>query len=95
MISVLIITKNEEQDLPACLDSVSWSDDIHVFDSYSNDKTVDIALAAGAKITKRHFDDWSTHQNWGLNNIPFKYKWVLYIDADERVSTSLFNTLKI
>jgi glycosyltransferase involved in cell wall biosynthesis len=89
MISVLILTKNEEQDLPGCLESVKWCDDIHVFDSYSEDLTLQIAADGGAKITKRKFDNWSAHQNWGLANIPFKYNWVLYIDADERVSESL------
>ena len=89
MISVLILTKNEQQDLPGCLESVKWCDDIHVFDSYSDDLTLKIAEEAGAKITKRKFDNWSAHQNWGLANIPFKYNWVLYIDADERVSESL------
>lgn len=94
MISILILTKDEEKDLPGCLDSVSWSDDIHVFDSYSKDRTVEIAEAAGANVTQRKFDNWSAHQNWGLANIPFKYPWVLYIDADERVSSSLYETIK-
>ena len=94
MISILILTKNEEQDLPGCLESVSWSDDIHVFDSFSDDQTVAIAKNAGATITQRIFDNWSAHQNWGLTNIKFKYPWVLYIDADERVSASLFNAIR-
>ena len=94
MISVLILTKNEEKDLPKCLESVAWCDDIHVYDSFSDDQTVEIALIAGAKITQRKFDNWSAHQNWGLANISFKYPWVLYIDADERVSLSLYESLK-
>jgi glycosyltransferase involved in cell wall biosynthesis len=94
MISILILTKNEEQDLPGCLASVSWSDDIHVFDSFSDDKTVSIAENAGATITQRVFDNWSAHQNWGLANIKFKHPWVLYIDADERVSDSLHSAIK-
>ncbi|RYF46865.1 MAG: glycosyltransferase family 2 protein [Cytophagaceae bacterium] len=89
MVSVLILTKNEEQDLPGCLASVSWCDDIHVYDSYSNDDTLDIAATAGATVTQRQFENWSAHQNWGLANIPFKHPWVLYIDADERVSVEL------
>ena len=94
MISVLILTKDEEKDLPGCLESVKWCDDIHVFDSYSTDKTVEIARSSNAKITQREFDSWSMHQNWALSNIKFKYQWVLYIDADERVSASLLNSLK-
>ncbi|MFD2161652.1 glycosyltransferase family 2 protein [Paradesertivirga mongoliensis] len=93
MVSVLILTKNEEQDLPSCLASVKWCDDVHVYDSFSDDRTVDIAMSAGAKVTQRKFDNWSAHQNWGLANINFKYPWVLYIDADERVSQSLYNAL--
>ena len=88
-ISVLILTKNEEKDLPGCLDSVSWSDDIHVYDSLSSDETVEIARATGARVTQRAFDNWAAHQNWGLQNIPFKYQWVFYIDADERMTPDL------
>ena len=95
MISVLILTKNEQQDLPECLKSVSWSDDIHVFDSYSSDRTVEISRAFGAKVTQRSFDDWSTHQNWGLKNLPFKYPWVFYIDADERMTPELIEAVKL
>lgn len=94
MISVLILTKNEEQDLPGCLASVGWCDDVHVYDSFSDDRTAEIALAAGAHITQRRFDNWSAHQNWGLENISFKHSWVLYIDADERVSPSLLAALQ-
>jgi glycosyltransferase involved in cell wall biosynthesis len=68
---------------------VSWSDDIHVFDSYSTDRTVDLALKAGARITQRQFDNWSEHQNWGLANISFKHPWIFYLDADERVTAEL------
>lgn len=88
-ISVLILTKNEERDLPGALASVSWSDDVHVFDSHSTDRTQEIARAAGAQVTERAFDNWAAHQNWGLANIRFRYPWVLYIDADERVTPEL------
>ncbi len=89
MISVLILTRNEEQDLPGCLDSVAWSDDIHVYDSCSDDRTVQIAEERGARVTQRTFDNWSAHQNWGLRNIRFRHPWVFYIDADERVTPEL------
>jgi len=89
MVSIFILTKNEVQDLPGCLKSVSWSDDVHVYDSYSTDRTLEIARAMGARITQRHFDDWSSHQNWGIANIAFRHPWVLYIDADERVTPEL------
>lgn len=88
-VSVLILTKNEQQDLPGCLDSVAWSDDIHVYDSMSTDETVAIAERFGAKVTRRPFDNWAAHQNWGLANVPFKHPWVFYIDADERMTPEL------
>jgi glycosyltransferase involved in cell wall biosynthesis len=89
MISILILTKNEQQDLPGCLQSVSWSDDIHVYDSLSADETVSIAERFGAQVTQRQFDNWASHQNWGLSNIKFKHSWVFYIDADERMTPEL------
>ena len=92
-ISIIVLTKNEQQDLPGCLQSVSWSDDIHVYDSMSTDSTIAIAQQFGATVTQRPFDNWSTHQNWGLRNIPFKHEWVYYTDADERVTPALFDAM--
>ena len=89
MISVLILTRNEQNDLPACLSSVSWSDDIHVFDSHSTDNTVEIAKAAGAHVHTRIFDDYATHRNAALASITFKYPWVFLPDADERPTPAL------
>lgn len=88
-VSVLILTKNEEQNLPGCLHSVSWADEIHVYDSFSEDTTIAIARDHGALVTQRVFDNWAEHQNWGLQNIAFKHPWVLYLDADERVTPAL------
>jgi len=88
-VSVLILTLNEEINLPGCLESVAWSDDIVVFDSFSTDGTVEIARAAGARVVQRKFDNWSAHQNWAVGNIEFKYPWVYYTDADERVPPAL------
>ncbi|MPR32135.1 glycosyltransferase family 2 protein [Salmonirosea aquatica] len=93
MISILVLTLNEEQDLPGCLDSVKWCDDVHLLDSYSTDNTIKIGKEYGAIVTQRKFDNWSSHQNWGLANTHFKYPWVLYIDADERVSDGLKNSV--
>ncbi len=94
MISVLILTRNEEQDLPGCLASVAWSDDVWVLDSHSTDGTCAIATSAGARVVQRVFDNWSAHQNWALANIPFRHPWVFYLDADERVSLDLAHSLR-
>jgi glycosyltransferase involved in cell wall biosynthesis len=87
-ISTLILTKNEQQDLPACLASIAWCDDIHVLDSESSDNTVQIAKAAGAKVTVRAFDGYASQRNFGLK-LPFKNPWVLIVDADERIPAEL------
>ncbi len=88
-VSILVLTKNEQQDLPGCLRSVAWSDDVHVYDSLSTDRTLEIAREFGATVTQRAFDNWAAHQNWGLQHIPFKHPWVFYIDADERMTPEL------
>ncbi len=88
-ISILVLTLNEEQNIAACLESVAWSDDIIVLDSGSTDKTVEIAETYGARIVHRRLDDWSTHQNWALENIEYKNPWVYYSDADEVVTPEL------
>jgi glycosyltransferase involved in cell wall biosynthesis len=93
LVSALVLTKNEERELPGCLESLSWCDDVHVFDSFSTDSTVSIARAAGAHVTQRHFDNWAAHQNWALENIPFRHSWVFYIDADERVTPTLVESI--
>lgn len=89
MVSVLILTKDEEKNLPACISTLSWSDDIHVLDSYSSDATAEIAKQLGAKVWYREFDSFAQQQNWALTNIEFRYPWVFYIDADERVTPRL------
>jgi glycosyltransferase involved in cell wall biosynthesis len=89
MVSVLILTRDEQRDLPDCLASVSWSDDIHVFDSQSTDATLEIAKAAGAHMHTRAFDDYATHRNAALATVPFKHAWVFLLDADERPTADL------
>ncbi len=96
-ISVLVFTKNEQVDLPTCLQSVAWSDDIHILDSGSTDGTVNIAQQFGAKVTVRDYGgselafggDEGAHRTWGLRNIQFKHPWVFIIDADERMTPNL------
>jgi len=87
-ISVLILTLNEEAALPACLESVKWCDDIIVFDSFSTDRTVEIAKAAGARVFQRAFDNERDHRAASLR-LPFKHAWVYNPDADEVTTPEL------
>jgi glycosyltransferase involved in cell wall biosynthesis len=94
MISVLILTKNEELDLPACLESVAWCDDVYVFDSMSTDRTEeiatsDLARSRGVHFVQRKFDGYSAQRNAALDGLPFKYDWIFILDADERPTAEL------
>jgi glycosyltransferase involved in cell wall biosynthesis len=94
-LSVLILTKNEQVNIAECLKSVAFSNDVVVYDSFSNDRTLEIAKQfPNVTVVQRKFDNWATHQNWGVRNIPFKNPWVLYVDADERVPQDLAEELQ-
>lgn len=93
-ISVVIFTRNEERDLPACLESVAWSDDIHVLDSFSTDQTVEIAGRFGARVRQRKFDNFASQKNAALRELHFRNRWVLLLDADERLPTPLVAEMK-
>lgn len=93
MISVLILTRNEEQDLPACLDSIAWSDDIHILDSESTDRTCEIARQRGVNVSTRRFDTFAAQRNAGMQ-LSFRHHWILVLDADERPSPDLSSEMQ-
>ena len=88
-ITGIVITKNEEEMLGEALKSLSWVDDLIVVDTGSTDKTIQIAKKNSARIVHsdgKHFSDW---RNQGLKNS--KNDWILYLDADERITPELKN----
>ena len=85
MISVLILTLNEEIVLDDCLRSVAWCDDVHVFDSGSCDATESLARSHGAAFHHRAFDGYASQRNAALSECGFRHGWVLVLDADERI----------
>jgi glycosyltransferase involved in cell wall biosynthesis len=94
MISVLILTKNEELDLPGCLQSLSWCDDIYVLDSGSTDNTVAIAQQYGAKIEYHAFESFGKQRNYALETCDCRYDWILFLDADEIATSSFVTAIK-
>jgi glycosyltransferase involved in cell wall biosynthesis len=88
-VSIFVQTLNEEQNLPRCLQSLAWSDDIVVVDSISSDGTERIAKSYGCRFYQRPYDGRANNQNWAVENIEFKYPWVYYSDADEVVPAEL------
>lgn len=93
MISTIILTKNEEQDLPKCLDALDWCDDVHVLDSGSTDRTVSIAQTYHAHVHHHPFESFGKQRNYALDALPIKYGWVIFLDADEVVTPSFKRSL--
>ena len=92
-ISVLILTRDEEMNLPGCLESVTFLDDVVVLDSGSTDSTVRIAEAQGATVLHRSFDNYGAQRNFGLAH-DFKHDWILMLDADERIPEDFVEELR-
>jgi len=88
-ISVLILTRDEEASLQRCLQSVGWCDDVVVLDSYSTDRTAEVAGGSPARLFRRRFDDFAGQRNYAIDHIPFKHDWVFHLDADERFTAEL------
>jgi glycosyltransferase involved in cell wall biosynthesis len=93
-VSVLIPAKNEEANLPACLESVARAAEVFVVDSQSDDRSVEIAESYGAKVVQFHFNGrWPKKKNWSLDNLPFEHDWVLIVDCDERITPELWDEI--
>ncbi|MBV8361655.1 MAG: glycosyltransferase family 2 protein [Deltaproteobacteria bacterium] len=89
-LSILIPTKNEEQNIAKCLSSVAWADEIYVVDSSSSDRTSEIAARMGAKVVDFHWDGVGPRKkNWALEHLPWKHDWVMVVDADEEATPAL------
>ena len=87
-ISAVILTKNEEKNIGECIHGLTFCEEIVVIDDYSSDKTVEIARGLRAKVFQRSLDgNFAAQRNFGLEKAA--NKWVLFIDADERVSKGL------
>ncbi|MCC8190067.1 MAG: glycosyltransferase family 2 protein, partial [Planctomycetes bacterium] len=86
-VSAVVLTRNEEEMLPLCLDRLRWADEILVVDSWSEDRTVAVAEAAGARVLRRTFTNFSDQTNWAYAQATGD--WVLQIDADELVTPAL------
>ncbi len=86
-ITAIIPTLNEEIHIEAAIASVSFADEIIVIDSYSTDKTLEIASKLNVKIIKRKFDDFSTQKNFAIKAA--KHSWIYILDADERVTPAV------
>lgn len=85
----IILTYNEAHNITECIESVRFADRTLVFDSYSNDDTAVLALEAGSELLQREFDNYAGQRNAALDAVKDRAEWVLFIDADERVTPKL------
>ena len=94
-LSVIILTYNEELNLDRCLKSIiPLNADIYIIDSFSNDKTLEIAKKYNCNILQNKFINHSNQVNWAINNINFNSEWILRLDSDEYITVELLDELK-
>lgn len=86
-LSVIITTLNEEPNISRALESVAWADDILIVDSFSTDRTVEIAREYTDRILERPYQGPADQKNWAIPQA--RHEWILLLDADERVTPEL------
>ncbi len=93
-ISVIVLTYNEEANIEYALKSVrSWASEILIVDSYSTDRTVEIAKRYTNRIYQHEFVHWADQRNWAIDNLPLSNHWIFFVDADEEVTDYLRNEI--
>src|SRR2546421_3974857 len=89
-LAVVILTLNEEKNLPHALGSIrDWADEVFVLDSFSTDRTVEIAREAGGAVVQNAFVDYAKQRNFAIDHLPIKSEWILFLDADEWLTDEL------
>lgn len=94
-VSAVVMTRNEERNVGRCLRSLEQVNEVFVVDSASEDSTVSIATACGARVVQF---DWNglypKKKQWSLDHLPFSHDWVLFLDADEELSPDLIEEMR-
>jgi len=93
-LAIIILTQNEADNLPRCLESVAGFGEIIVLDSGSDDGTQEIATRAGARLYEHPFEGFGRQRNWALENCEPKRQWILFLDADEVATPEFQNAVE-
>jgi glycosyltransferase involved in cell wall biosynthesis len=89
-IAVVILTLNEEANLPQALGSVfGWADEIFVLDSFSTDRTIEIAKSYGCRVFQNPFENYAKQRNHAITDLPIQAEWIFFLDADEWITDEL------
>jgi glycosyltransferase involved in cell wall biosynthesis len=94
-LAVIILTLNEERHVARALTSVAGvASELFVVDSFSTDRTVEVAKAHGATVVQHPFVNHATQFQWALDNLPITASWIMRLDADELIESDLANRLR-
>ncbi len=94
-VSVIVAARNEEKNLPRCLEALREVGEVYVIDSQSTDATPEIARSFGAKVVQFHYQGgWPKKRQWAMENLPLAYDWILLLDADEAVTPELAEEIR-
>lgn len=87
-LTVVVLARNEAENLARCLDSVSWCNERLVVDDGSTDGTLDIARQRGARVVSHRFESFASQRNWAIESGNLRNPWVLMLDADEQLTAA-------
>jgi glycosyltransferase involved in cell wall biosynthesis len=93
-LTAIVLTRNEAEHIVDCIATLRFADDILVFDSFSDDDTVALAAAAGVRVIQHAFKDYASQRNAALDAVKGQADWVLFVDADERVTPELAREIR-
>lgn len=88
-LTAIVLTYNESEHIEACLETLKFADARLVVDSFSTDFTVEMAQRAGARVIQHEFENFAAQRNYALEQVKGHTDWVLFVDADERVTPEL------
>lgn len=94
-VSVIVATRNEEKNLPRCLEALREIGEVYVIDSGSTDSTPEIARSFGAKVVQFHYQGgWPKKRQWAIENLPLAFDWIFLVDADEAPTPDLVDEIR-
>ena len=94
-ISAIVLTYNEEIHIRRCLENAfRIAEEVFVIDSFSTDRTVEIAKEMGAVVLQNKWVNYAVQFNWALDNAPIKTEWVIRFDADEYLEDELIREIE-
>jgi glycosyltransferase involved in cell wall biosynthesis len=89
-VSVIVAARNEEKNLPRCLEALRNAGEVYVIDSGSTDATPEIARSFGAELVQFHYQGgWPKKRQWAMENLPLAFDWIFLVDADEALTPEL------